>query len=89
MENKTLYKRVSEPAMRAKLADEQTLRRKLGNIKIRMKTDLIEHHGGDRTRGYRRDITHLNKTARDIKNQLNKKYKIDSMEHNKEIKQDQ
>ena len=54
-----------------------------------MKTDLIEHHGGDRTRGYRRDITHLNKTARDIKNQLNKKYKIDSMELNKEIKQDQ
>ena len=83
-----MYKRVSEPAMRAKLADEQTLRRKLGNIKIRMKTDLIEH-GGDRTRGYRRDITHLNKTARDIKNQLNKKYKIDSMELNKEIKQDQ
>ena len=69
--NKTLYLRVSQPAMRCKLADEQTLRREMMRIKLMMKKEISEKMNGDKTRPYRRIINHLNKIARDHKQTLN------------------
>ena len=40
LKDKTLFTKVSQPAMKAKLADEQMLRRELMRIKMRMKKNL-------------------------------------------------
>ena len=73
--NKTVFLRVSQPAMKCKLMDEQMLRKEVMRIKMRMKRDLSEKMMGDKTRPYRRIISYLNKIARDHKDMLNKKYK--------------
>ena len=38
--NKTIYLRVSQPAMKCKLADEQMLRKEIMRVKMRMKKEL-------------------------------------------------
>ena len=68
---KTLYSKVSRPAMKAKLADEQMWRRDLTRMKTRMRKDLIEKLEGEKTRRFKRVINHLNKVARDTKEKLN------------------
>ena len=73
IKQKTLYKKVSGTAMKAKLADEQELRRELLKIKIRMKKDLAVKYG-ERSRQYRRVVNNLNKMARNTKDKLNEKY---------------
>ena len=73
LRNKTLYKKVSGTAMKAKLADEQELRRELMKIKHRMKKDLAEEYG-ENSRKYRRIISTLNKLARQSKDKANEKY---------------
>ena len=80
LKNTTLYRKVSGPAMRAKLADEQSLRRELIRVKIMMKKKLSEDLEGEKTRGYRRVINYLNKVARDTKMKLREKYK-QKLEH--------
>ena len=74
LKNKTLYRKVSGTAMKVKLADEQELRRELMKLKVKMKKDLAEKLNGERTRGYRKTISDLNKIARDEKNKVTEKY---------------
>ena len=73
--NKTLYTKISKPAMVAKLADEQILRRDLMRLKMKMKKDLAERMKGENSRKYKRVVNHLNKIGRDNKAVLNEKYK--------------
>ena len=80
LRNTTLYRKVSGPAMRAKLADEQSLRRELIKVKMMMKKKLSEDLKGEKTRGHRRVISYLNKVARDTKLKLREKYK-QKLEH--------
>ena len=77
---KTLYSKVSRPAMKAKLADEQMWRRDLTRMKTKMRKDLIDKLEGEKTRRFKRVINHLNKVARDTKEKLNEKYKY-KIEH--------
>ena len=72
--NKTMYRRVSKPAMKAKLADEQAWRRDLGRVRAQMRKDLVEKLGGEKVRRWRRVINHLNKLAKTTKEKLNEKY---------------
>ena len=73
--NKTMYRRVSKPAMRAKLADEQIWRRDLGRVKAKLRKDLVEKLEGEKSRRFKRVINHLNKLASEKKKRLNEKYK--------------
>ena len=69
--NKTMYRRVSKPAMRAKLADEQIWRRDLGRVKAKLRKDLVEKLEGEKSRRFKRVINHLNKLASEKKKRLN------------------
>ena len=80
--NKTLYNKVSQPAMKAKLADEQMWRRDLLRIKMRMRKDLSSSLG-EKSRQFKRIASFLNKKAREQKETLNKKYKT-KIEHLKD-----
>ena len=72
---KTIYKKISKPAMEAKLTDEQVLRRDLIRLKMKTKRDLAEKLEGCNTRKYKRIVNQLNKIARETKTALNEKYK--------------
>ena len=74
IKNKTLYNRVSQPAMKAKLTDEQMWRRDLMRMKLKMKKDLSEELG-IRSRKYKKTMNYLNQTAKEHKKSLNEKYK--------------
>ena len=74
LKNKTSYRKVSGTAMKAKLADEQELRRELMKVKQNMKKSLAEEFKGEKTRQYRRVMNNLNKMARDTKLKMNEKY---------------
>ena len=73
--NKTIYTRVSQPAMKAKLADERMLRKKLMRVRLKMKKDLATKQRGDKKRNYKRIINHLSNLRRETKKKLNEKYK--------------
>ena len=73
LKNKTLYRKVSGTAMKAKLADEQELRRELMKAKHKMKKDLAEEHG-ENSRKYKRIVNNLNKMAKQCKDKANEKY---------------
>ena len=62
--NTTLYSKLSQPIMKAKMADEQTLGREMMRLKIKMKRDLAHRLEGDKTRKYKRVISHLNNLAK-------------------------
>ena len=83
LKDKTLFTKVSQPAMKAKLADEQMLRRELMKIKMRMKKNLAVQYEGEKTRKYKRIISYLNNLGRGVKKQLHEKYKK-KVEHLKE-----
>ena len=73
--DKTLFTKVSQPAMKAKLADEQMLRRELMRIKMRMKKNLASQYEGVKSRKYIRIVSYLNNLGREVKAQLRDKYK--------------
>ena len=75
LKNKTLYNKITQPAMKVKLADEQMLWRELVRMKNKMKRDLATKLEGEKTRSYKKTVNYLNKVARKTKNILQEKYK--------------
>ena len=75
MKRKPMYSKITDPAMKLKLADEQMHRRELVKVRTKMRKDLIEKYGGEKTRGFRRAINHLKQEARKVKIHLQDKYK--------------
>ena len=67
MKNKSLHKKVTQPIMMIKLADEQTLKRDLHKAKMKRKRILATEMGGEKTRMYRRAMKHLNEISRETK----------------------
>ena len=78
--NRTLHRNVTKPAMKAKLADEQMWRRDLGRVKTQMRKELVEKLHGEKTRRFKRVMSHLNQIAKNNKEKLNNKYN-DKIEH--------
>ena len=74
LKNKPLYTKVTQQAMRVKLADEQALRRELIRVKEMRKKDLSEEIGGVKTRKFKRAMLYLNEKAREEKLKLKEKY---------------
>ena len=74
--NKILYRKISKPAMKMKLVDEQMWRRDLVRVKMTMRKDLMKKLNGEKSRPFRRAMKHLNKIAKDNKDILNNKYNI-------------
>ena len=75
MKNRSVKDKITNHAMKIKLADEQTVRRDLIKVKNKMRRDLINKFGGDNTRGYKRAVAHLSKVAKSEKSTLQEKYK--------------
>ena len=73
--NKTLYKMVSQQAMKCKLVDEQVLRREVLKTKMKMKKDLAINLKLLKTRPYRRVMNYLNNSAKEHKKNFQEKYK--------------
>ena len=70
LKDKPLYTKVTQQAMRVKLADEQALRRELIKVREMRKRELSEELGGPKTRKYMRTMTYLNEKAREEKSVL-------------------
>ena len=75
--------KVTQPAMRIKLADEQNLRRELVGVKYKMRREMEKTLGGYKSRGYKAAMSHLTQAAKNTKQKLKIKYKM-KMEHLKE-----
>ena len=73
--NKTLYKMVSQQAMKCKLVDEQVLRREVMKTKMKRKKDLAINLKLLKTRPYRRVMNYLNNSAKEHKKNFQEKYK--------------
>ena len=83
MRNRAVQNKFTIPAMKLKLADEQSVRRDLVRVRAKMRKDLAKKCGGEKTRGYKRSLAHLGDTARKTKRTLQLKYK-QKIEHLRE-----
>ena len=75
--------KVTEPAMKLKLADEQNLRRELVRVKLKMRRDLQSDLGGEKSKKYKDAMSHLKKAATETKDAMKNKYKT-KIKHIKE-----
>ena len=64
LKNTTLYRKLSQPAMKAKMIDEQMLRKEMMRVKMKMKRELSAKLTNDRTRKYKKVVKHLNNLAK-------------------------
>ena len=80
LKNKTTYSKITDPAMKLKLADEQMSRRELVKVRTNMKKGLAEKYQGDKSRGFKRAVNYLRQEARKVKLELQEKYKM-KVEH--------
>ena len=80
LKNQKIHSKLTDHAMRLKIADEQALRRDLVKMRTKMKRNLAKKYGGEKVRGYKRAILHLNNINKEVKSKLQKKYKA-KMEH--------
>ena len=75
--------KVTEPAMKIKLADEQNLRRELVRIKMKIRRDLQSDLGNEKSKKYKDAMSKLKKAATETKNEMKNKYKT-KIKHIKE-----
>ena len=80
LKNKTVHSKLTEYAMKIKIADEQVLRRELVKLKTKMRRNLIKKCGGEKTRKCKKILNHLNNITKETKIKLKSKYKM-KMEH--------